>query len=399
MHATGRLISGTTTGILCLLVALTAAGCPQAQPNSTSNTAQQPSAQAGTAATGNLFTGTPLADYPPDALDINRDGTRLFAKQFVPDGANTLVVSIPLTDAGLGEPGIIAESSDVMHSFVRAHPTENGCLLISNEQAAGGPVVDVIWQYYGEQRSPLPYADAEGFPQQLPPQARYDLEPLYSWDGTWIIVPLHSAGLCIMDSASNRGRFISYPQLPGEPTGQSFGALPPKDGRNLIYVSQWHKIKGPDEWCEVRLLDLDNGEWLLPVGLDWLAYEVAAADAINQPWLVRGSRAPNKASEHRYLPRLALLDPRSQVVELQLFHGTPYWPVKLDPLGRYVVYLDQQLQAIARLEQATGRLDLDKRFYQDDAQLFVAPGADPVYVWYRDTLLRAEYTEHEDFGE
>jgi len=398
MHGTGQRQSRINVAFVCLVVTLLA-GCPQAKPNTSASSAPGQSAAYGTAPADNLFAGTPLAEYPPDALDINRNGTRLFAKHFVPDGPNTLVLSIPLTADGLGDPSIVVESSDVMRSFVRAHPTENACLLITNEQPAGGPVVDVIWKYYGKQNARVPYAEAEDFPQQLPPQARYNLEPVYSWDGQLIIVPLHAAGLCIMDATTNRGRFLAYPELPGEPTGRALGALPPTDGRNLFYVSQWHKIKGPEEWCHVSLLDLDSGEWLLPVELDWLVYEVASADPLNQPWLVRGSRAPNKASEHKYVPRLALLDPRSEVTELQMFYGTPYWPVKLEALGRYVVYLDQQLQSIARLEPATGQLDLDPRFYRDDAQLFVALGGDPVYVWDQDTLVRARYTEHQDFGE
>lgn len=356
-------------------------------------------AGSGAGSSPNLFDGTPLAEHPPDALDINRDGTRLFVKQFVPGGADTLVLSIPLTDAGLGQPAAVLESAQSIRSFVRAHPTDDACMLITHRQQPDGDVVDVVWKHRNQQKAPVPYEQAEGFPEDLPPRACYNLEPIFSWDGSAVVVPLHARGLCIVDAATNRGRFVPYPELPGEPTGQALGALPPKDGRNLIYVSQWHKIKTPEEWCHVSLLDLDSGEWLLPVELDWLAYQVAAEDPLNQPWLVRGSRAPNKASEHRYVPRLALLDPRSEVVDLLMFYGTPYWPVALDPRGRYVVYLDQQLKAIARLEPATGSLDLDPRFYHDDAQLFVAAGGDPVYVWHEGTLLRAVYSEHRQFEE
>ena len=156
---------------------------------------------------------------------------------------------------------------------------------------------------------------------------------------------------------------------------------------------------GPEQWCEVSLLDLDSKEWLLPMQLDWLVYSIASADPLNSPWLVHGSRAPNKATEHNYVPRLALIDPLSGVVDLQMFYGTPYWPVDLDPLGRYVIYLDKQLQSISRLEPATGKLDIDERFYHDEAKLFIAPGGDPVYVWHEDMLVRAQYTEHREFEE
>lgn len=381
-----------------VLAALLLAGCSKSQSASRGGKAK-PGAAAGAKHGFNMFEGTPLADHPPDALDINRDGTRLIAKQFVPGGPATLVISLPLSEDGFGEPTVMLQTDDVIRSFVRAHPTDDACLLITNEQLSGGPVVDVIWKHRNGQKDLVPYDKAVGYPKVLPPEACYGLEPIYSWDGSQIVVPLHTAGLCVMDAVTNKGRFVPYPKLPGEPTGMALGALPPKDGRNLIYVSLWNKIKGPEQWCHLSLLDLDSGEWRLPVDLDWLVYQVAGDDPLNQAWQVRGSRSPDKASEHKYVPRLALLDPRSGVVDLQMFYGTPYWPVKLDPRGRFAVYLDQQLKAIARLELDSEQLDLDKRFYADDAQLFVAPGGDPVYVWSKGTLVRATYSEHKDFGE
>lgn len=380
------------------------AACPQAeQPNGhTERQSTAPPAAGATVAEASLFTGTDYEAHPPQALDINRDATMVFIKYYAPGGADTLVYAHELTEAGLGQQTMLAESGEVLRAFVRAHPTAPECLLVGNEQLPDGPVIDAVWRYGRGGRARVNYNDATGLPGDLPPDARYRLEPVYSWDGTAVIVPLRSGGLCIVDSA-RPGRFVAYPELPGRPSGMAFGALPPSGGRQLLYASLWF-IGGGTEWCYVQLLDLAAGEWLAPLKLEnelapWVIYEVAGNDAANQPWLVRGGRPPNKNTEHRRVPRLARVDPVSGAIELLLFYGKPYWPVVLEPHGGAVVYADAQRQAIVRLDPLAQTLDYDPRFYHEEVRLFVGEGGSPVYAWQAGTLLRAEFTAQESFAE
>ena len=297
----------------------------------------------------------------------------------------------------------------MLRAFVRAHPAAMECLLIGNQQLPDGPVVDTIWRTGINGRAPLRYNDASDLPADLPPDARYGLDPVYSWDGGSVIVPLHSGGLCIVETthqgvaARGPARFVAYPELPGQPSGQACGALPPTEEGQLIYLSRWY-IGSDGEWCHTRLFNIDSGEWSDPIRLEseqapWVIYQVAGDDALQQPWLVRGGRPPNKNTEHTRVPRLARVDPLSGAIELLLFYGRPWWPVVLEPHGGCVVFADQQRRAIVRLDPAANTLDYDPRFYHDEAQLFVGEGGSPVYVWQAGTLLRAEFSVQESPSE
>ena len=65
--------------------------------------------------------------------------------------------------------------------------------------------------------------------------------------------------------------------------------------------------------------------------------------------------------------------------------------------GKYVVYLDRQREAIVRLDPETNLLDVDPRYYHDEAQLFVAEGGGRVYAWFEDALIHAQFSEQEQF--
>ncbi len=387
------------------------AACPQAeQPNG--HTARQSEgrlAAGAVVAEASLFSGTDYEAQPPQALDINRDGSLVFIKYYEPGGADTRVYAHELAEAGLGERTRLEESGEMLRAFVRAHPAALECLLIGNQQLPDGPVIDTIWRTGATGRAPLRYNDAAGLPAELAPDARYGLEPVYSWDGERVIVPFNSSGLCIMETthqgvtAHGPARFIAYPELPGQPTGQACGALPPTADGQLIYVSRWH-IGSDAEWCHTRLLNLDTAQWSEPIRLEsqqapWVIYQVAGDDAWQQPWLVRGGRPPNKNTETTRMPRLARVDPLSGASELLLFYGRPWWPVVLEPHGGCVVYADQQRRAIVRLNPAAGTLDYDPRFYHDEVRLFVGEGGSPVYAWREGTLLRAEFSVQETIDE
>jgi hypothetical protein len=396
-------------GAAAALTLLTA--CPQTeQPNG--HTERQSAgrlAADAVIAEASLFTGTDYEAHPPQALDINRDGSMVFIKYYEPGGRDTRVYAHELTPAGLGQQIALDESGEMLRAFVRAHPVARECLLIGNTQLPDGPVIDTIWRTGATGRARARYNDAPGLPTDLPPDARYGLDPVYSWDGNQIIVPLHSGGLCIVEtthrgvSARGPARFIAYAELPGQPSGQACGALPPTEDSQLIYVSRWY-IGSDAEWCHTRLLNIDTGEWSEPLRLEseqapWVIYQVAGDDAWHQPWLVRGGRPPNKNTEHTRLPRLARVDPLSGAIELLLFYGRPWWPVVLEPHGSCVVFADRQRQAIVRLDPAAGLLDYDPRFYHDEARLFVGEGGSPVHVWQAGTLLRAEFSVQESLSE
>ena len=69
----------------------------------------------------------------------------------------------------------------------------------------------------------------------------------------------------------------------------------------------------------------------------------------------------------------------------------------MDPHGEYAVYMDRQRQAIVRLKPATGEMQIDRSYFNEDAKLIIGEGADPVLAWDKGELVRAEWTESEDF--
>jgi len=288
------------------------------------------------------------------------------------------------------------ESGKLCRTFIRAHPTRDECLVASHRQAEDG-VVDAILRLTRDGLTAVPYTKAPGFPVEMPAVARYNLEPFYSWDGESIIVPLHQGGLTVLPVTGGEARFIPYPPLPFATTGQALGAVYSPDNRSLVYASFWRLEYGTQreiELCSVYLFDIASGEQLRQIELSWPVYQIASADPVNMLWLARGSRYPNKQTEFRRVPRLALLDPDSGKVKLQVFGGRPYWPVVLATRGARFTYLDQRRGAIVRLDRETGAIDIDPRCYSESAQLFITADGE-VYAWDNALLFRAEFSEHE----
>lgn len=342
-----------------------------------------------------LLAGTSMEGLAPEALEINRDGDRLFLKKHITSGFLTEFASYELTAVGIGERVLEHKSGELYRAFIHAHPTRDECLVASHVQAADG-VVDRLWRLTSAGLAAVPFSDAPGFPE-LPAVALYNLEPFYSWDGSKIVVPLHEGGFVVVNTEDGEARFFSYPALPFAHSGSAISAVYSPGDRQLVSASFWRlelENAEPIDQCAIFLYSLDADEPLRSIELDWPVYQIASPDPENLPWLARGSRYPNKQTEFRRVPRLATLDPDSGKVKLQVFSGRPYWPLVLAPKGDKLAYLDQRRAAIVRLNRDTGAIDIDLRFYSEDAQLSYTMG-DEVYVWQASLLFRAEFTEHE----
>lgn len=392
--------SGWLAGLL--LAVLAVAGCVDQDTGGTTKAGGRAPALEGPS----VFAGTSFEVTAPQALAMNRDMTRVYVKAKGPGLPESLFLSYGL-EPGLAGPVEFLSTALAMRAFVSAHPSADECLLISHEQAGPGePIRDVIWRYLPENHLQVDYMRARGLPDDLPVDACYNLEPFYSGDGNYIIVPLHAGGLCIMRLADRDWSYVPYLEEPGVPTGQLNAPVPDIDGVPHIYVSRW-EIAPEGEWCQVGLLNLATGEWVQnfqihdPENPDrqWVIYEIAGENLAAEPWLVRGSRLPNKNTEKTRVPRLALVDPLTGHVELLMFHGEPIWPMALDSRGRYLVYLDRHREAIVRLDIKSHQLDYDARWCAGDGNVMVAPGGSPVYVWRGTELIRADFTEHEEFEE
>ncbi|MBN2081920.1 hypothetical protein JW859_06895 [bacterium] len=389
------------------LVLLILAGCPQPNPKSTPQAAAggAGASSATTQSTANsaqaisLFAGTELEHHPPFALDMDRACSHFYTVEAGTNTSGSKVVRYELAEDGLGATRVVLDSTALYRAWVRAHPSQDECLLISHEQLAGEPVCDVLWRCVNNQLGCLDYRKVEGFPRQLSANACYNLEPAFSWDGRYVIVPLWERGFCILELATGTGRFIEYPDGTAGFTGLALDGRPPAEDRDLLYLSLW-RIGGVDpEWCNVSVIDLPSGEYLRKLDLDWVVYDIAGNDIINEPWLVHGSRLPNKNTEHKRVLRLALIDPATEMQKLLNFYGLPYWPMGLEPHGQYAVFLDQLRGAIARLNPATEVVEFDPRYYNPETQVIVAEGGERVYCWYKAELVRARFTEQTDYAE
>jgi hypothetical protein len=393
---------------LTLFVALAAAVCVSCHPASQTTGVGQGAAKtkktskAHPSGPASLFDGTKVADVAPDSLDVTHDGKWVIAKfrepanwkTKDPAGRSYLAASFALGPSGLGETQGLFVGADLIRAFIGAAPSGAECLLVTNTQQPGGPVVDMLWRAQKNSRSGVIYEQAPGFPTSGPQDMRFGLNPFYSWDGTQVIVPLNGKGLVVTTIRDQQSKFIAYPDYPKQITGSAFGALPDAEGRHRIYASFWSASVDP-ELCRVHVLDLDNMKWSATVELDWVVYQVASADADNLPWLVRGSRAPRTNVEHTRVPRLALIDPLSGAVDFKEFLGEPVWETALDPTGKYVAYMDGMRKALVRLDVEAGELDIDPAFFDGEAKLFVSAGGDTVLAWNKKMLYRANFTKHE----
>jgi hypothetical protein len=98
------------------------------------------------------------------------------------------------------------------------------------------------------------------------------------------------------------------------------------------------------------------------------------------------------------VPKLALLVPRAGITRAVEFQGNPVWRVAVDPRGKYIAYVDRRRHAMVRVEPATGKVDIDPRWWLDDEKIEVLMGdnGEKVFFWKGSILIRAQWTEHED---
>jgi len=402
-RALQSVIARWATAALALLLS----GCPQSSPQSSSSATTGGSGTSSATATAlanpaqavTLFAGTELEHKAPFALDMDRACTRFFTVETSPNTGGTKVMRYDLTEDGLGASHVALDSPVLYRAWVCAHPSQPECLLISHEQNEGEPVCDVLWRCVNKQTGRLDYRAAEGFPRRLSAKACYNLEPAYSWDGTYVIVPLWEQGFVILELATGTGRFIEYPDGTQDFTGLAVDGRPRAGEHDVIYLSLW-RIGGLEpEWCQVSVIDLPGGEYLRSLDLDWVVYDIAGHNIVNEPWLVHGSRLPNKNTEHKRVLRLAMIDPATGMQKILPFISKPYWPMRLEPRGQYAVFLDQHNSAVSRLNPATDLLEFDPRYYDPEAELFVAEGGERVYAWHETDLVQAVFSEQFNYAE
>jgi len=350
-----------------------------------------------------MFKGTALLDTQPDSLAFNRAGDRLFVKLLPADRDEYQVVRFMVGEGKLGEHKLLFDSVILNRAYLAAHPQLDECLVTTAFQNDEGEVHDAVWRVVGGQLQAVKYDSAANLPPAKPHDTYFPLKPIYSWDGEHVIVPLSHHGLCVVTGQTGESTYVAYPEFEGETTGQQVGVVPnqllvdeERPEVRLVYVSRW-EVRGNHEYCQVHLLDLDSCRWVTSVELDWIVYQVAGQKLLDEPWLARGSRPPQTNVEHARLPRYARIDPGSGLQDFLEFWGEPYWETALEPHGRYIVYMDQQRHGLVRLNPATGEMDIDRSWYDQDAQLFVTADDGPVYAWKRNVLLAADWREQAKF--
>lgn len=375
------------------------AGCPQ-QDSATENAAtDEPASSVERASASRLpdnpaespeinwFFNTQLQLNAPLALDIDLAGKQLFV-QFRPAGTQDFrIAQMDIPAAGPVEPHTEHYASPRQgRAYLKSHPTENECLVLrSSQESPGEPVIDVVLRAHRGELLPVNYRSAQGMPE-ADSNTSFNLEPFYSWDGSMIIVPLHDHGLSVVERDINaKAQFVDYLDTSFEVVGQTAHPLPDQDGRRIALI-RWF-LGDPDfEPAQIDILNLDTLEWEASVEVGWPVYEISAQDIVNGPWLLSGSRFPQVNTEQKRVPRLARVDPASGALDIMEFYGEPYWFVRLSPDGRYVVYMDQQREALVRLEVETGMLDIDYGWYDKEAELLITPDASQVYA-YKDNIF------------
>ena len=346
-----------------------------------------------------LFAGTKLLDTVPIALDFDRTGES-FAAQFLPRESNAYQI-MELTfdaDGKLTPLNQLYSSTAQGRAYVRMHPLGQEAIILDNAQEAPGePVVDTVWTAMNNTREGVPYLDLIPEFDSLHPAACYALEPIFTWDGKQIVIPLEESGMCVVQNLGHEGVFVAYPAIDFEAVGIRCQALPDQAGRRVALL-RWYLGVPELEVSQIDIYNLDTGDWETCVSVPWPVYEISAQDVVNGPWLLSGSRFPEINTEKKRVPRLSRVDPASGALDLVEFYGEPYWNVSLDATGEYVAYMDQQRKALVRLKLATGEMDIDPTWFEPEAELFVSPGAEPVYAWKGNILYKANWNKHEQVG-
>lgn len=360
-----------------------------------------------------LFAGTPLEKFLPDSFACSRDGNFIFFHGQNSESGDYFIVNYSPGADKLVEGPVTYPDKELFVPYVAADPKGKEALASSQWQPEPKHVRDVVWRIGPEVvgvKSGVPYDRAAGMPASDAPYDTWmNLSPFYAWDGASVLVPLNQLGICVTDVRSGASRYSTYPALPFQVSGRAFGPVPDEDGVRRIWASFWQKGRTEDA-CEVWLLDLDSLKWEKVFSLKWIAYQVGIRSVYDEPWLVAGSRAPTEEAgtgkplptdvvSAKRVPRLALVVPRSQTEQLLELHGAPVWNVAMEPHGQYVAYMDRQRRGIVRYEPATGKLDLDSRFFSGDdrGSLFCGEGGQHVYYWFRGIFVEAKWDKHENF--
>ncbi|MCC7477574.1 hypothetical protein IT575_03865 [bacterium] len=363
-----------------------------------------------------LLSNTPMAADPPDALDISRDGNTLFAHGLNKASGNYYLVQVPILEETLGAGQVLLEDPRLLRTFVASHPRGKEAMGAEYfQRSQQTPIVDLISRFSkefpeeAEGRLMVPYNNAPGFPLDKLGNSAMDLSPFYNWVGDKIIVPLKEHGVCVVPASGIGMHFAPYPDFPGGYSGLTMGALPDERSDQFVWLSIW-RTEGPKDLCRLFVLDLQNYQWLQVAELDWIVYDVGTISVWNEPWLISGSRSPaaSNAEGETYapqegqtgvrVPKLGRLIPATGMTETIPYQGNPVWDVAVDPSGAYIAYMDRRRYAMVRVEPATGKVDIDPRWWSDDTELkvFINEGGERALFWRGDILIRGQWTQHED---
>jgi hypothetical protein len=346
------------------------------------------------AKTANLLQTQELLKYPPLDVSINRAGDALLATMTNPKGPAPLIYRFTLQNGALSAPEVRYETSNMLHSYLQANPEGTECLVLANNKVDGA-VRDVIFRLVDKDTMAMVYYDSSpGIPTAGKPDTFYNLEPFYTWDGDAVVAPLKSYGLTVTGLKDKQGKYAAYPKLPFAADAMAFGPLPTENNQRRIWGSFW-KVGSREDQCQLFSLDLTSMQWKKVIDANWAIYHVAGADFDNAPWVVAGSRAPDDAAEGRRFARFGRIDPSSGAEDLAEFYGTPDFEVALEPHGKYIAYTDSARKAIVRLNPGTGELDIDPRWYADDAKLLISEGGEQVFAYKQGALVHGEWSKHE----
>jgi hypothetical protein len=367
------------------------AGAAKAQAGA-ADKAQKP-AKAG-ANSVNLLEAAGLLKFPPIEISPNRAGDALFASITNPTGGSPLVYYYKLEDGQLSAPRVLYEALNLIHGYVSSDPAGGECIILSNRKSPDGAIWDMVWRLVSTDMYPVGFESAPGLPQTGKADTWYNLHPFYTWDGDQVVTPLNHAGLTLTGVKDRKSSYVPFPQLPFDPVAMAFGPLPTENGKRRIWASFW-VIGSREDQCLLFALDLATLKWRQVIQTNWVILHVGGRNLDSEPWVVAGSRAPATATEGRRFARFARIDPASGSEKLSEFYGTPDFEVALEPHGDYLAYTDSQRQALVRLKPATGELDLDPRWYADDAKLFISEGGERVYAFQHGALVLAQWSRHE----
>ena len=380
----------------CGLIAVLGSGCNKRS----AGTAAKPTATGGSMQAIpdeqlSLFGSTSLVKTPPLAMAFTRDCSQMFCTIVNARSIGPVPIKFDVSTGVLPEPVQMLGGTLLVQAFIQPNPDGTECLVKTSRKIENA-VWDGIWRLMPPERVSVPFESDAGLPVGLPSESYSGLEPFYSWDGLYVITPIKNAGVCVNSLDGKVKAYVSYPKVDFAYQGMSWGVLPDEAGQRRAYVSFWAP-GSIDDRCTLFVLDLDSRQWKKITDTTWIIYKAGGENLNNEPWLIVGSRAPRNNTEGTRFPRMGRVDPASGVVDLLEFNGAPDWDVALEPHGKYVAYTDGQRKALVRYSPATGAMDIDPRWFSEEAKVFMGEGGDPVFVWKGPLLLQAKWSKHEQF--